>query len=81
MPFQINDISLYSVEELSHMLNVTTASIRNYLRHGQLKGQKIMGRWFIADNDVREFFRDLQYTDIILETQAPVSSGNPNDRV
>ncbi len=63
------------------MLNVTTASIRNYLRHGQLKGQKIMGRWFIEDNDVRDFFRDLQYTDNILETQAPMSSENSNDRV
>ncbi len=60
MPFQINDITLYSVVELSQMLNVTTASIRNYLRHGQLKGQKIMGRWFIVDNDVQEFFKELQ---------------------
>jgi len=60
MPVQIKDITLYSVFELSQMLNVTTASIRNYLRHGQLKGQKIMGRWFIADNDLRQFFEGLQ---------------------
>ena len=30
-----------------------------YLKQGKLKGQKVMGRWFILDDDIVEFFREL----------------------
>ncbi len=60
MPTTIRDKTLYSVPELSQKLNVTTVTIRNYLKHGKLKGQKVMGRWFIVDDDIVEFFRELQ---------------------
>ncbi|MGX7195674.1 helix-turn-helix domain-containing protein [Enterococcus olivae] len=35
----------YSVEELANELNVTTRTIRNYLRDGRLKGSKVGGQW------------------------------------
>ena len=60
MPTTIRDKTLYSVPELSQKLNVTTVTIRNYLKQGKLKGQKVMGRWFILDDDIVEFFSDLQ---------------------
>ena len=60
MPTTIRDKTLYSVPELSQKLNVTTVTIRNYLKQGKLKGQKVMGRWFILDDDIVEFFRELQ---------------------
>ena len=60
MPTTIRDKTLYSVPELSQKLNVTTVTIRNYLKQGKLKGQKVMGRWFIIDDDIVEFFRELQ---------------------
>jgi DeoR/GlpR family transcriptional regulator of sugar metabolism len=44
MPTTIRDKTLYSVPELSQKLNVTTVTIRNYLKQGKLKGQKVMGR-------------------------------------
>jgi len=59
MPTTIRDKTLYSVPELSQKLNVTTVTIRNYLKQGKLKGQKVMGRWFILDDDILEFFREL----------------------
>ncbi|MCK5256459.1 MAG: HTH domain-containing protein, partial [Deltaproteobacteria bacterium] len=34
MPTTIRDKTLYSVPELSQKLNVTTVTIRNYLKHG-----------------------------------------------
>lgn len=58
MPNKIRDITLYSVSELSQKLNVTTVTIRNYLKHEKLKGQKVRGKWFILGEDVMEFFRD-----------------------
>jgi len=60
MPTTIRDKTLYSVPELSQKLNVTTVTIRNYLKQGKLKGQKVMGRWFIIDDDIVEFFKELQ---------------------
>ena len=58
MPTTIRDKTLYSVPELSQKLNVTAVTIRNYLKQGKLKGQKVMGRWFILDDDIVEFFRE-----------------------
>ncbi|MBW2554566.1 MAG: helix-turn-helix domain-containing protein [Deltaproteobacteria bacterium] len=60
MPTTIRDKTLYSVPELSQKLNVTTVTIRNYLKQGKLKGQKVMGRWFILGDDIEEFFGELQ---------------------
>jgi len=59
MPVQIQNTNLYSVTELSHMLNVTTVSIRNYIKQGHLKGQKVMGRWFVLEEELEDFFSKL----------------------
>ena len=60
MPTRMKNVTFYSVSELSHKLNVTTVTIRNYLKQGKLKGQKVMGRWFISDEDAVRFFREIQ---------------------
>jgi excisionase family DNA binding protein len=60
MPIKIKDMILYSVPEVAQKLNVTTVTIRNYLRQEKLKGQKLMGRWFISEEDLVEFFEKLQ---------------------
>jgi excisionase family DNA binding protein len=57
MPTKLADTTLYSVYEVAYKLNVTPASIRNYIRHGHLKGQKITGRWFITEDDLKEFMK------------------------
>ena len=59
MPVQIKNTNLYSVTELSRMLNVTTVSIRNYIKQGHLKGQKVMGRWFVLEEELEDFFSKL----------------------
>jgi len=60
MPTKINNVIFYSVSDVSLKLNVTTASVRNYLRQGHLKGQKIMDRWFISEDDLNELLQKLQ---------------------
>jgi predicted site-specific integrase-resolvase len=60
MTITISGQTLYTVFELSQKLNVTTVTIRNYLKQGKLTGQKAMGRWFIAEEDVTDFFNKLQ---------------------
>ena len=58
MPIQITGTNLYSVTDLSEKLNVTTVTIRNYLKQGKLKGKKVMGRWFILEEDATQLFKE-----------------------
>jgi len=59
MPTIIEDVTLYSVPEVSQMLNVTTVSIRNYIKKGYLNGQKVMGRWVVLEEELQEFMSKL----------------------
>jgi len=58
MPTKIKDITFYSVLEVSQMFNVTTASVRNYIRQGHLKGQKVMGRWIVLAEGLDNFLKE-----------------------
>ncbi len=57
MPIEIASIKLYSVNELSQHLKVTSYSIRAYIRDGRLKAQKIGGRWYVAEENLQQFLR------------------------
>ena len=58
MPITIEDTTLYSVPEVAQMLNVTTVSIRNYIKRGYLNGQKVMGRWVLTEEQLRDFLKE-----------------------
>jgi excisionase family DNA binding protein len=58
MPLQVGDKTFYSVPEIAQKLNVTKVTIRNYLKQGKLQGQKTMGKWFISEEDLIDFFHD-----------------------
>ena len=55
-PKTIGDIKLYSILELSQILNVTVVTLRKYIKNGKLKGQKIGVRFFVTDKSLNEFF-------------------------
>ena len=59
MPVTIQNVKLYSVPDISRILNVTTVSIRNYIKQGHLKGQKVMGRWFVSEEALSSFLKAL----------------------
>ena len=59
MPTILEDVTLYSVPEVSEMLNVTTVSIRNYIKKGYLNGQKVMGRWVVLEEELEDFMNKL----------------------
>ena len=60
MIIKIKKETLYTVPELSHKLNVTTVTIRNYLKQGRIKGHKVMGKWFISGEGLGEFLKELR---------------------
>ena len=57
MPTKLVNTTIYTVTDLAHKLNVTPASIRNYIRQEHLKGKKIMGRWLIRADAMKEFMK------------------------
>ena len=59
MSTKIGEKTLYSVKELSQILHVTPVTIWKYLKQGKLKGQKAMGKWFISDKNIVDFFEEL----------------------
>jgi hypothetical protein len=59
MPTTIEGLTLYSVPEASHMLDVTTSSIQNYIDQGYLSTHKAMGRRFIVEEELGDFFEKL----------------------
>ena len=59
MPTKIKDVTVYSVPEVSHMLDVTTGSIQNYIDQGYLNTLKVMGRWVVAEEELGNFLEKL----------------------
>jgi excisionase family DNA binding protein len=45
MPKQVGDITLYTVLELSKLLDVTEVTLRRYIKSGRLKAKTIGGAY------------------------------------
>jgi excisionase family DNA binding protein len=56
MSIQVGDMKLYDVEELAKMLTVGEPTIRRYLRQGKLKGKKLAKRWYVSEENLKEYF-------------------------
>ncbi|EGO2704384.1 helix-turn-helix domain-containing protein [Enterococcus faecalis] len=59
---------MLSVEQLAQELNVTTRTIRNYLKEGKIKGTKIGGQWRFSERDIYDFLG--KSDDIIVKNTA-----------
>ncbi len=57
MSIQVGDMKLYDVEELAEMLSVGLPTIRRYLREGRLKGKKLAKRWYVSEENLKEYFQ------------------------
>jgi polyhydroxyalkanoate synthesis regulator phasin len=60
MPTKIGNAKLYSVPEVSQAFNVTTVTIRNYIKKGYLKAQKLIGRWMITEEELKKFVNEFE---------------------
>ena len=55
MPIQVEDITVYSVKEISELLGITQVTIREYIKQGKLRAKKIAGEWRITGDALRDF--------------------------
>lgn len=55
MPLEVSGLKLYSVDEVAEMLKSTKPTIRLYFREGKIKGQKVTGRWYITEENLKKY--------------------------
>lgn len=58
MPKMIGSLALYTVEELSETLEIQERTLREYLREGRLKGRKLARRWYVSEDNIRDYFNE-----------------------
>ena len=56
MPKNIAGLNLYNLKEISKILDVTTSTLRTYIRQGKIKGRKVAGKWLVSDEALRQYF-------------------------
>ncbi|HBY57438.1 MAG TPA: hypothetical protein DEG96_06210 [Candidatus Atribacteria bacterium] len=55
MPLEVSGLKLYNVDEVAEMLKSTKPTIRAYFREGKIKVQKITGRWYITEENLKKY--------------------------
>lgn len=67
MSIQVGDMKLYDVEEVAEMLDVGSPTIRRYLREGKLKGKKLAKRWYVSEENLKDYFLQPEASPVQLE--------------
>lgn len=51
------NLVVYTVADLSKLLNTTPQTVRRYINEGKIQGRKIGRQWLVDEEAVREFLR------------------------
>lgn len=49
------NLVVYTVADLSKLLNTTPQTVRRYINEGKIKGRKIGRQWLVNEEAVKEF--------------------------
>ena len=52
MSIRFAGITLYTTEELSEILGISTNTLRIHLRNGNIKGRKVAKNWYVTEEDL-----------------------------
>lgn len=55
--FNKGNLVVYTVADLSKLLNTTPQTVRRYINEGRIQGRKIGRQWLVDEEAVREFLR------------------------
>ena len=47
--------SFYTIGEVANILKSTKPTIRAYIREGKIKGQKVTGKWYITEDNLKKY--------------------------
>lgn len=48
-------VKVYSLKDISKILNVTERTLHTYIKVGKIKGQKVGGRWLVSEVNLQKF--------------------------
>ena len=51
------NLVVYTVKDLSKLLNTTPQTVRRYISEGRIKGKKIGRQWLVDEDAVKEYLR------------------------
>ena len=51
------NLVVYTVADLSKLLNTTPQTVRKYINEGKIKGRKVGRQWLVDEEAVKEFLR------------------------
>ena len=51
-------VTLYSSYKIADMLDTTRQSVAKFIKSGDLKGQKIGGKWYVSSGNLQAFLED-----------------------
>lgn len=51
------NLVVYTVADLSKLLNTTPQTVRRYINEGRIRGKKIGRQWLVDEEAVKEFLR------------------------
>jgi excisionase family DNA binding protein len=55
MPREILGLKMYDVKEIAKMLSVTERTVVKYLLTRKLQGQKVGGKWYVSEENMKRF--------------------------
>jgi predicted site-specific integrase-resolvase len=56
MPKQVGNLILFDLEELSKELDISVFSLREYIKKGKLRAQKLGKKYFVTQDSINEYF-------------------------
>lgn len=57
MPKVILGQTMYTMQEVADMLGVTTRTMITYTQNKRIQGQKIGGRWYYTEDNIKVFLQ------------------------
>lgn len=71
----IGNIKFFGLDKLTHMLGLSKATLRAYIKNGTLKGRKIGVKWYVCEDSVNEYL-NTSVADSLLNTKVGAPASN-----
>jgi len=55
---EIFGVKHYDIKETAEMLGISTTSVQNYIKSGNMKAAKVGGRWLLKEEDIKVYLEN-----------------------
>lgn len=73
MPTQIENITLYDLDEVSTVLGKHPNTIRAYIKEGTIKAKKINGGWYVSQSNLEDIVKEMNFPISIIELRLGIT--------